>query len=269
MPAHENTKPIQVVERMMTILDLIAQNREPMSLHMIAQAANLHPSTVHRLLWNLADYGYLTRNSNGSWKLGLRFLEYGCLVRDRLVIGEVALPIMQELYKITGQTINLAVRHDDNMIYIEHVYSPQRGARLARQIGALAPLHCTSGGKLFLCDCSPEEVRSYINRTQLAARTQFSISSPEKLILELNRVKELGWAEDNEELEYGIHCIGAAIRDKDGRAIASITVASVNGMGKKPVWVLELSKAAQEISAKIAGMKRPLRALSAETDSRV
>ena len=133
MPAHENTKPIQVVEPMMTILNLIAQNREPMSLHMIAQAANLHPSTVHRLLWNLADYGYLTRNSNGSWKLGLRFLEYGCLVRDRLVIGEVALPIMQELYKITGQTINLAVRHDDNMIYIEHVYSPQRGARLARQ----------------------------------------------------------------------------------------------------------------------------------------
>ena len=136
-------------------------------------------------------------------------------------------------------------------MYIEHVYAPGTGVRLARRIGAMAPLHCTSGGKLFLSDMPPEEVSAYISRTGLAPRTQHSICTPEKLIMEINRVKELGWADDKEELETGIRCIGAPIRDKTGHIVATVTVASSIEMRHKPDWVRHLLSAVNAVSASL------------------
>lgn len=211
----------------------------------------IHMSTVHRLLWNLCQDGLVDRMNNGRWRLGLTFLEYGSLVRDRLDIREKAIGVMQLLFERTGQTINLAIRRNDSIMYIEHVYAPGTGVRLARRIGAMAPLHCTSGGKLFLSDMPPEEVSAYISRTGLAPRTQHSICTPEKLIMEINRVKELGWADDKEELETGIRCIGAPIRDKTGRIVATVTVASSIEMRHKPDWVRHLLSAVNAVSSSL------------------
>lgn len=249
MVTKEKLKQVQVLERTTRILNLLASRRTPYSMHDIAQLTDIHTSTAHRLLWNMAESGFVERDANGGWRLGLTFLELGNLVRDRLRIREKALPVMQQLFEKTGQTINLALRHDDHVMYIEHVFAPKTGVRLARQVGAVAPLHCTSGGKLFLCDCPPEEVSAYIARTKLAPRTPRSISSPEKLIMELNRVKELGWAEDREELEPGIQCVGGAIRNKAGRVVATLTVISSTDMQHKPEWVKHLLTAVREISA--------------------
>ncbi len=251
MEVKDKLKQVQVLERTKRILELLASRKAPYTMHEIAEATQIHTSTAHRLLWNLAENGFVERDSNGGWRLGLSFLELGGLVRDRLTIREKALPVMQTLHEITGQTINLAMRRDDHIMYIEHVYAPLTGVRLARRVGAVAPLHCTSGGKLFLCDCSPEEVSAYIARSKLAPRTERSIHTPEKLILELNRVKELGWAEDREELELGIQCIGAAVRDKKGAAIATLTISSETDMQHKPEWVKHLMDAAKAISAQV------------------
>lgn len=251
MEVKDKLKQVQVLERTSRILQLLATRKEPYSMHEIATLTKIHTSTAHRLLWNLAEGGFVERDSNAGWRLGLTFLELGGLVRDRLTIREKALPAMQRLYEKTGQTINLATRRHDHVMYIEHVYAPEAGVRLARRVGAMAPLHCTSGGKLFLCDCTPEEVSAYIARTKLEPRTPKSISTPEKLILELNRVKELGWAEDREELEPGIQCVGAAIRNKAGKAIATITIISETQMQHKPEWVGYLKEAVRAISARV------------------
>ena len=232
----DKIKQVQVLERTRHILRTLAESASPMSLHEISQVTEIHMSTVHRLLWNLALDGFVDRMSNGRWRLGLTFLEYGSLVRDRLDIREKAIGIMQLLFERTGQTINLAIRRNDSIMYIEHVYAPGTGVRLARRIGAMAPLHCTSGGKLFLSD---------------APRTPHSISTPEKLITEINRVKELGWADDKEELETGIRCIGAPIRDKTGRVAATVTIASSIEMRHKPDWVGHLLSAVNAVSASL------------------
>ena len=248
MVAKDKLKQVQVLERVRKILFLLASRRDPYTMHEIAAATDIHMSTAHRLLWNLAEDGFVERDEAGGWRLGLTFMELGSLVRGRLEIREKAISAMQRLHEQTGQTINLSTRRDDHVMYIEHVYAPETGVRLARQIGAMAPLHCTSGGKLFLCDCTPQEVSSYIARTGLAPRTPHSICTAEKLILELNRVKELGWAEDREELEIGIQCIGAALRDKDGKAVAALTIISSSNMQHKPEWVKHLKNAVQSIS---------------------
>lgn len=251
MVIKEKLKQVQVLERTNRILQLLASRREPYSMHEIAQITDIHTSTAHRLLWNLAEDGFVERDAEGGWRLGLTFLELGSLVRDRLSIREKALPVMVELWERTGQTINLATRRDDHVMYIEHVYAPATGVRMARQVGAVAPLHCTSGGKLFLCDCTPEEVSAYIARSKLAPRTEHSIRTPEKLIMELNRVKELGWAEDREELELGIQCVGGAIRNKAGKTVATITIISASDMQQKPEWVHQLQEGVARISATI------------------
>lgn len=252
----DKIKQVQVLERARRILRTLADCPAPVSLHEISEMTEIHMSTVHRLLWNLCQDGLVDRMNNGRWRLGLTFLEYGSLVRDRLDIREKAIGVMQLLFERTGQTINLAIRRNDSIMYIEHVYAPGTGVRLARRIGAMAPLHCTSGGKLFLSDMPPEEVSAYISRTGLAPRTQHSICTPEKLIMEINRVKELGWADDKEELETGIRCIGAPIRDKTGRIVATVTVASSIEMRHKPDWVRHLLSAVNAVSASLDGLLR-------------
>lgn len=161
----DKIKQVQVLERARRILRTLADCPAPVSLHEISEMTEIHMSTVHRLLWNLCQDGLVDRMNNGRWRLGLTFLEYGSLVRDRLDIREKAIGVMQLLFERTGQTINLAIRRNDSIMYIEHVYAPGTGVRLARRIGAMAPLHCTSGGKLFLSDMPPEEVSAYISRT--------------------------------------------------------------------------------------------------------
>ncbi len=247
-PSKEKVKQVQVLDRARRILRMLAKTPQPVSMHDIAVGTEIHMSTAHRLLWNLAQDGYVTRDSSGRWRLGLTFLEFGSLVRDRLEIREKALGSMQTLFEKTGQTVSLSMQRGDQVMYIEHVYAPGSGVRLTRRIGAMAPMHCTSGGKLFLSDMTPEEVSSYISRTQLATRTPYSINTPEKLITELNRVKELGWANDKEELEQGVCCIGAPVRNSDGKIIAAITVVSVVEMRHKVEWVQHLLSAARSVS---------------------
>lgn len=244
----DKVKQVQVLDRMRKIFRTLADNYTPMSMHEIAKATGIHASTAHRLLWNLSEDGFVERNHEGNWQLGLAFLEYGNLVREHITVREKAIAIMQMLFEKTRQTINLSMRRGDHVMYIEHVYSPEVGVRLARSIGAIAPLHCTSGGKLFLSDATPEEVSAYIVRTNLRPRTPASINSSERLILELNRVKELGWAEDREELEHGVQCIGAPIRDRSGHVIAALTIASSTEIQHKSEWVRHLLAAANAIS---------------------
>ena len=112
----DKIKQVQVLERARRILRTLADCPAPVSLHEISEMTEIHMSTVHRLLWNLCQDGLVDRMNNGRWRLGLTFLEYGSLVRDRLDIREKAIGVMQLLFERTGQTINLAIRRNDSII---------------------------------------------------------------------------------------------------------------------------------------------------------
>lgn len=244
-------KNVQVLSRALSIIECMASQNKPVTLHEVAVATGLHPSTAHRLLWNLSADDYVERDEDGKWRLGLKHLILGSLVRDRIEVREKALPMMQLLYEKTGQTVNLSIRRGDFMMYIEHVYSPQSGVRITRQVGTQVPLHCTSGGKLFLSEFSPEEISAYIARTKLSPRTSHSITIPEQFIVALNKARELGWADDDEELENGIRCIGAPVRNSAGAITAAITVICSTDMAKKPEWVQHLLTASSAVSASL------------------
>ena len=114
---------IQVIERMMSLLDALAASPESASLKQLAQATDLHPSTAHRILAAMSAARFVERQDAGTYRLGIRLLELGGIVKSRINMREVALPFMQELHEKIGEAINLGARHEDEIVYLERTSS--------------------------------------------------------------------------------------------------------------------------------------------------
>ena len=205
------TPTVQVLERMFTLLDILAAHEQPVSLKDIAEQAGLHPSTAHRILNDLTIGRFVERPEAGSYRLGMRLLELGNMVKGRLSVRDAALVPMRELHKIIQQPVNLSVRQGDEIVYVERAYSERSGMQVVRAIGGRAPLHLTSVGKLFLAADDQQKLRAYAARTGLAGQTRNSLTQLPKLEAELAQSRLSGIARDNEELELGVRCMAAGL----------------------------------------------------------
>jgi len=117
----------------------------------------------------------------------------------------------------SARTVNLSVRHDDEIVYVERTSSGRSAmAWRLHVIGTRAALHITAAGKLFLLEEGFPKLREYAKRTGLAAHTKNSLSSLPLLERELERIHRQGWATDSEEAELGVRCVAAAVRDERG-----------------------------------------------------
>ena len=243
------TQPtIQVLERMFSLLDVLASFQDPVSLKTISEKTGLHPSTAHRILNDLAIGGFVDRPQVGSYRLGMKLLELGNLVKVRLDVRDAALGPMRELHKLTHQPVNLSVRQGDEIVYIERSYSERSGMQVVRTVGGRAPLHLTSVGKLFLAQDDPLRVRAYATRTGLAGHTRNSITDPAALERELAKVRRLGIARDDEELEVGVRCMAAGIYDDQNKLVAGLSI-SAPADRLEEAWVDRLKQVAAQISA--------------------
>ncbi|MET0519482.1 MAG: helix-turn-helix domain-containing protein, partial [Burkholderiaceae bacterium] len=102
------TPAIQVLERTFALLDVLASHQDPVSLKTISETTGLHPSTAHRILNDLALGRYVDRPEAGSYRLGMRLLELGNLVKARLNVRDAAMGPMRELHRATAQPVNLS-----------------------------------------------------------------------------------------------------------------------------------------------------------------
>ena len=217
---------IQVLERMVSLLDALAQQPRAVSLKELSSRTALHPSTAHRILNDLVTARFVDRVDTGSYQLGLRLLELGNLVKARLNVRDAAMGPMRELHRLTGQPINLSIRQGDEIVYIERALSERSGMQVVRAVGGRAPLHLTSVGKLFLAGENHRALQNYISRTGLAGHTRNSLTDPARLERELAQVRSHGFARDNEELELGVRCIAAGIRDDSGDLVAGLSISA-------------------------------------------
>lgn len=238
---------IQVLERAMKLMDVLAMHSQPVALKDLAAATGLHTSTTHRILNDLVVGRYVDRVDSGMYQLGMRLLELGSLVKRRLNVREVALEPMRELHRLTGQTVNLSLQQGDEIVYIERAWSESSGMQVVRAIGGHAPLHLTSTGKLFLSVADQRQVRAYAMRTGLAGTTRNSITEIDRLERELALVRRHGYARDNEELELGVRCIAAGIYDDTGKLLAGLSL-SAPADRLRDEWIPLLQRAALKIS---------------------
>jgi DNA-binding IclR family transcriptional regulator len=246
----QTTPTIQVLERAFALLDVLAAQAEPLSLKEISERTGLHPSTAHRILNDLAVARIVDRPHAGSYRLGMRLLELGNLVKGRLDVREAAIAPMRELHKVTHQPVNLSLRQGDEIVYVERSYSERSGMQVVRTVGGRAPLHLTSVGKLFLAHDDPQRVRAYGARTGLVGHTRNSITDLARLERELAQVRSTGIARDDEELELGVRCMAAGIFDDQGRLVAGLSV-SAPADRLEESWIGRVRDTARQISQQL------------------
>src|SRR5699024_63373 len=193
---------------------------------------------------------------SGLYRLGMRLLELGSLVKGRLDVREASFEPMRELHKITGQTINLSLQQGDEIVYIERAWSECSGMQVVRAIGGRAPLHLTSTGKLFLSLYDSRQIRSYAMRTGLAGATRNSITDVSVLERELAMVRRLGYSRDNEELELGVRCIAAGIYDDAGSMCAGLSISAPSDRLREE-WIPIMLRVAEQISSSLGYESSP------------
>ena len=248
------TPTVQVIERMFSLMDVLASREEAISLKEISEKTGLHPSTAHRILNDLATGRFVDRPHPGTYRLGMRLLELGNMVKSRLNVRDAALIPMRDLHKLIQQTVNLSLRQGDEIIYIERAYSERSGMQVVRAIGGRAPLHLTSFGKLFLAADDAQRVRAYAMRTGLNGQTKNSLTQLSSLEHELNKVRLNGFALDNEELELGVRCMAAGIYDDQEKLVAGLSISAPAGRLDES-WLIKLQATAQDISLTLGNNK--------------
>ena len=247
MPQSDPKNSIQVIERMSHLLDALANSPAPASLKQLAHDAGLHPSTAHRILTAMVNERLVERAEQSSYRLGMRLIELGNFAKSRISVRELALPFMRELHAATGEAVNLSVRREDEIVYIERTSSGRSMMRVVNVIGGRAPLHITAVGKLFLLEESAAGLRDYAKRTGLRGSTRNSLTGLAALEKDLERARRQGYAVDHEEAELGVRCIGAGIHDDEGTLIAGLSV-SAPAERMKPGWAALVRETADRIS---------------------
>jgi DNA-binding IclR family transcriptional regulator len=250
----EAKNPIQVIERMMKLLDVLSYYHDPVGLKQLALETGLHPSTAHRILAAMAASGFVERADPGTYRLGIRLLELGNLVKSRINIRDSAMPQMQALHEKIGESVNLGVRQGDEIVYVERTSSGRSSVRVVHLVGARAPLHVTAAGKLYLAEFSKDDLREYARRTGLPGLTPTSITTLPALEKEIERVRRHGVAYDNEEIEQGLRCVAAPVRDDIGEVVAGLSV-SAPAERYNPEWAALLRATAEAVSTAIGHIK--------------
>lgn len=190
----------------------------------LARRLDLAKSTVHRLLTTLAAEGLIEQDpASGGYRLGIVVFELGEAVRVHLDLHAAAGPVLVSLRAQTGESSQVGVLDGTEVVYVDRLESSQ-SLRLFTETGRRVPVHCTSSGKVLLAHLPPADRDALLERLPLRALTPHSLTDPDVLRAECEKVLRRGWAEAVNEREVGVASVAAPVRDADGRVVASISI---------------------------------------------
>ncbi|MGH9396342.1 MAG: IclR family transcriptional regulator [Terriglobia bacterium] len=239
----------------MRILEALHGAPAGLPLKDIAQATGINKSTAYRILAHLEGEGYLFKGDAGAYLIGPKLALLASATNYHAVLREISRPILQQLWKATGETINLAVPDGNEVLYMDVIESPH-SFRLVSHPGMRRPMHCTALGKAVMAHWPANEREKLLSSVifkRLAPRAQVRAAQLRK---ELTRVCQRGFAVDDQESTLGARCIGAAIFGEPGKVVAAISISGpTTRVGKEQVPTLgeKVTQAAHAISASLAG----------------
>jgi DNA-binding IclR family transcriptional regulator len=203
----------------------MTEQSEPLRLLDIARLCGMNTSTTLRFLNALQRRKYMDQDlETGRYYLTFKLCLLAQNVSSFFDIRSVAKPFLRNVAHIFMESCNLAIESDMSVMYIDVAKGPNKMLLSTQRIGNVAPLHCTGVGKLFLTDYSATALAQLIAVKQLTKYTENTITDPDELKAELERVRTVGYAFDNEECEEGARCIAAPIRDYTGKIKAGVSV---------------------------------------------
>jgi DNA-binding IclR family transcriptional regulator len=262
----ENHKPshkqIQSLARAIQIIEFIARNHNSASLTQISQNVGLSKSTVHGLISTLEDFNYVYQDQvTGFYQLGLKLFEMGQVVYSSMDLRAVAYPFLVELSQKYQETVHLALLSGAEVVYIEKVDS-SRSVRIISEIGGRNPTYCTGVGKVLLAGLPADEVEKIVKTTGMKKYTQNTIDNLDQLKACLAEISQQGYAYDLEEIEMGLRCVAAPIKNHLGTIIAGISLSGPTNRISDDLLVTlsrDVVDAARRISAKLGYKEEALK----------
>lgn len=243
-----------MLDRALAVIDALAQDPGGISLAQLSTKLKLHKSTVHRLVMVLERHRLLEKHSEtGRYRLGLKLFELGSRAIAGMDLRDRARPHLQRVMYETDETVHLCVLDEGEVLYVDKI-EPQRSVRMASSVGRRMPMHCTAVGKAILAELPASQIDDIVRLHGLRPSTRRTVRTPAELTAELAAVRSRGYAIDDEENEEGVRCVGAAIVDSTGSAVAAISVSGPSfriTKEKVPVVSRSVVAAAQAISAQL------------------
>jgi len=213
----------QVVDRVFDILEAFADVGPELSVTDISRRVGLKYSTAHRLLEAMARRGILYRNHESRrYRIGPQLRQVALASIGQMDLFDHARPLLEELTRGTGETSHLAVLDEGMALYVDKVES-QRILSRPSHVGRRLPAYCTGVGKAMLAFVSDAQVDAVIARG-LERMTPNTITDPARLRSELAVTRRRGYAIDDEEIEEGLVCVAAPVRDRSGSVVAGISI---------------------------------------------
>ena len=242
------------LDKALSILDLFDTKNTRLSVTEIAKKFDSNPSSFYPILHTLEKHGYLKRDGDKQYSLGLTFPKKGRLVLDELNIATEARAELERLRDSAQKTVHLGYLSGNQIVYIDKVES-RSGIRMYSSPGKTAPVHATALGKAIRAYLPEDRVDRVLNTPSLCTNTPSTVTSIKELKFELEKIRDRGFALDDEEFEEGIKCVAAPIRRYDGSVEAAISLTGLAAkMGKEKLDELSMlvMNHARNISSKLA-----------------
>lgn len=217
--------PHTVFGRALEIIGAFAEAPEAgLTLTGIAQRSGLPMTTVHRLVGRLEDERLLERDGDGRYRVGLRLWELGLLAPRPQGLRRAALPVLEDLYEVAHQNVQLMVLDGTEAVVVERL-SARDAIRLEGRTGGRLPIHATSGGVVLLA-FAPEDALAAVLAQPLQRFTPSTIASEAQLRATLALVRRQGWIVLRDHLTPGSVSVAAPVRDGRQRVVAAVSVVS-------------------------------------------
>lgn len=218
---------VHSVDRALSIIEALSQVEE-MGITELSRELGLGKATVYRIITTLRLRGYIEQTATEKYRLNLKVFELGNKVVNRLGIRKIAYPYLEKLALISKETVNLAVLEGANVYYIDRIES-REPLRIQLDIGKRFPAYCTGLGRVLLAYHEPSEVAQLLGELRSSGEiqkyTNKTIVDTELLQMELGKIKEQGFAFDDEQYLPGIRCVAAPVFKHTGKVAAAISVA--------------------------------------------
>jgi len=258
MSTYQTSKPnnlVQTIERASSILDILGQSPQGISIRELSTKIKLPKGTTHRLLSSLSYFGYVRQDlKTRNYLLGLKLVELGQLLLGQLDLRKEAEPFLRDLAERTKETVHLVFLDRNEIVYIDKVETEQNssGLKMASRVGLRNPAHSSAVGKVLLAHFPEEELKNFIKEKGLAERTENTIIDPTQLKDHLKSVRAQGYAIDDEENEKGIRCVAAPIYNEVGKTVAAISISGPAFRITKKVIQEFLKKEVMETALKVS-----------------
>ena len=221
MAGNTSEQGASVASRVAAVLGAFEPRHRALRLTDLAGRAGLAVPTAHRLVKELLTAQFLDRRPDGRLVIGRRLWELGLLAPTQTGLRQLASPHLHDLYAATRATVHLAVRENDQVLYIDRL-SGHASVPVVSRVGSRLPLHSTGVGKVLLA-YAPDSVQAAV-LGNLVRITPYTITQPGRLRAELNRVRQEGYAQTSEEMSLGACSVAVPVRGADEQVIAALGI---------------------------------------------